>query len=208
MRTTITAVTALALGLGALTACTTDPEPAPTITVSTTPTASTSPTPSPTAQSPTPTTASPSPTPTETLDLDQSAARDVVLKLYQLQNEFSMDDSLKDLTPLTNITTGAAQQQVVAALDDYRSLGAIQTAPVQANVETISQPAVDASGAKVVQVDVCVDATDVDMVNKETGESVLSVERNPVNLFTLDVINQDKDWLVSDIATTPTMACT
>lgn len=97
---------------------------------------------------------------------------------------------------------------MVAALDDYRALGAIQTAPVQADVETISQPVVDASGVKVVQVDVCVDSTDVDMVHKETGESVLSEERNPVNLFTLDVINEDSDWLVSDIAAAPTKACT
>ncbi|RMB57036.1 hypothetical protein EAX62_16175 [Tessaracoccus antarcticus] len=131
----------------------------------------------------------------------------MVLHLYQLQNRFSMDDSLKDLTPLTDITTGAAQQQVVAALDDYRALGATQTAPVAVSVEKVGSLAIGAPGTRMIEVVACVDATGVDMVNKKTGKSVLAGERNQVNLFTLEVVNEDNSWLVSDIAAKPTKAC-
>lgn len=204
MNRAATALLTTALTLGALTACT--GSPGPTTTASTTPTATTTrAAPTPTTPPPSPTVTTPSPTPT--LSPDQEAALDVVLELYRLQNQFGMDDTLMDYTPLTKITTGNAQWQTIDEIERYRLQGAIQTAPLKVTPGKVAEPRVDSAGMTLIAVSVCVDATDVDMIDKATGKSVLSENRNPINVFTLDVVQQNSQWLISDIVAKPVKAC-
>ncbi|MCC2592480.1 hypothetical protein LKO27_03465 [Tessaracoccus sp. OS52] len=208
MKPTTTTLITLALALGGLTACTNDnPAPTPTATEATTaiPSSASPSPPEPTpseSQTPTPTTSAPSPS----LDEAQTAARDVVQEFYQLQNEFLMDSTLKDLTAISSITTGDAQLLTIASVEKYRELNAEMTAPVESTILTIGH-AVQDEGGETVQVEVCTDATGTDIVSKDTGESVLSEDRTPVNLLHLNVINENQSWLISTIASTPIEAC-
>lgn len=160
-----------------------------------------------TSSSPSVETSSPSPTPTQALDADQAAARDVVLELFRLVNEYAVDHSLRDYNPLVNITRGDAQWQVIDSVDRDRQEGVIQTAASEIRIITVSEIETDDESQESVEVLACVDASGVDVVDVDTKESVLSDDRNPISLFTLDVVRVEDAWIVNDIAGEPTDAC-
>lgn len=201
MRTTITAIATLALGLGALSACTTDPEPTPTSTVSTTPTASTTPTPSP---SPT-ASDTPSPTPSQTLDADQQAAQNIVNEFFRISDELVKDPELP-LQPLADITTGETQSLELKAIAEYRAMNAVQVGDLEWAVVGVG-PATDEGDGKLVMVDACTDATDLDVVNQDTKESVLPDDRTPVLRWTIDTVEDNGYWRVGDLTNTAVKDC-
>jgi len=201
MRTTITAVTALALGLGALTACTTDPEPTSTITVSTTPTASTSPTPSP---SPTPSD-TPSPTPSPTLDADQLAAQSIINEFFRISNELSKNPELP-LQPLADITVGQTQALQLKAIADFRAMNAVQVGDLDWVVLGVDPVTTQDSG-KLVVVDACTDSTGLDVVDQGTKKSVLPDDRTPVLRWTIDTVEENGYWRVGDLTNTAVNDC-
>lgn len=209
MKHTTAAIIAAMTLAAALTSCSEEnPPPSPTPTDATTTATSTPSATSPESASPSPTespTSSPSASPS--LDEEQSAVRDVVMEFYRLQDDFGMDDSLIDLTPITNLTTGDAQLLTIASLEKYRELNAVQTAPVEVTITSIGEVIPDAGGRQSVSVDTCVDSSGVDVIDKTTGETVLTADREPVNLFTLEVVNENGKWLISTINDNPGEAC-
>jgi len=137
---------------------------------------------------------------------EQEAARELVLEFFRLQDDYGIDDSLVDLTPLTSITTGEAQQLTVASVERYRELDAVQEGRVTVAVVAVGPLETDDAG-QWLEVVVCADATEVDMVSKDTGQSVFSAEREPINEFTLRVDRTEQTWLISHFSSTPVGAC-
>ncbi len=171
-----------------LSACTPDAAetPAPT-------TSSTSAAPSPTA-SPTPTVASPSPSPTSTLTPEQEAAQAAAVEYFRALNAVRSDPDA-DFQQVANITTGTHTAAEAELLNDYRSKGIVQVGERSYTYKGVG-PVVEAGGVRSVEVYVCSDSTNSDMVDA-AGKSVLDPNRLRFVDFTLDVVEVGNSWRIN-----------
>lgn len=170
-----------------LSACTPDAAetPAPT-------TRSTSAAP-PTA-SPTPTVASPSPSPTSTLTPEQEAAQAAAVEYFRALNAVRSDPDA-DFQQVANITTGTHTAAEAELLNDYRSKGIVQIGKNTYTYKGVG-PVVEAGGVRSVEVHVCSDSTNSDLVGAD-GESVLDPNRLRFVDFRLDVVEVGNSWRIN-----------
>lgn len=182
--TALLAVSALML----LSACTPDGAETPSPTTS-----STSAAPAPTA-SPTPTVASPSPSPTSTLTPEQEAAQAAAVEYFRALNAVRSDPDA-DFQQVANITTGTHTAAEAELLNDYRSKGIVQVGERSYTYKGVG-PVVEAGGVRSVEVYVCSDSTNSDMVDA-AGKSVLDPNRLRFVEFTLDVVEVGNSWRIN-----------
>lgn len=187
------AITVLAMAVGVLSACSPDAEnsPSPTPTVT-----SADPTPSP-SESPTTASSDPTPSPSETLDADQQAARDVVNEFFRLSDELAKNPDLP-LQPLADITTGQTQDLYLRELAEYRDLNAVQIGDVKLTLLTVS-PLIESDGERTILVQACTDNSDADVVDQNTGESILPPDRELHVSWSINVVGVNEYWLVGDL---------
>lgn len=199
------AITVLAMTLGVLPACSphveNSPNPTPTLTTAD-PTPSPTPSDSPTTATPDP---DPSPTPTETLDADQQAARDVVLEFFEVQQSLKQDPA-KPMQELADITTGNAQDLYLTEVTRIREQGLVQVGDLSWRVLQVGAPS-STDGEAVVQVSACTDNSNIDVIEIESGESVLPADRTRVINWSLQVASVNNHWLVADGTTSSGKEC-
>ncbi len=171
----------------------TPPEPEPEQTLSVDPT-----TPSPVSISPTTEpTPTPTPTPSSTLSEEQTAAAETVMEFFRLKNELGQDPYL-EFQPLANITTGQTQVLQMSVIDRYRVEELVQTGETEYYITSVG----DVEGEQddlTVKVQACTDATDVDLVEVGTGDSVLPAERAFFVEWDMDILHDGFSWKVGDI---------
>lgn len=180
-----------ALLVMAATACaptTSDPTPSPTPTLST-PT-STTPTPTPTPSIPAPS-PSPSPSPTSTLAPEQEAAQAAAGEYFRALNAVRSDPDA-DFQQVADITTGDHTAAEANVINDFRSQGIVQVGENNYHYKGVG-PVVELDGTKSVEVHVCSDSTNSDMVDA-SGNSVLDPERSRFVDFHLDIILEGDRW--------------
>lgn len=169
--------------------------------------------PTPTPSSPAPTTATT--TPPSDSELASEAASAVLRKFYDVRNELRQDPS-KPLTLLDKVaisTQLAAQQQL---FKKEREQGLHQTGETKVatlEVQSVNLDNSDPKAGKVptVQIDVCLDVSNVDVIDK-SGKSVISPDRPDTGWIQYLVSNYQWDtdpdggWRVAsgqDIERTP-----
>lgn len=180
--------------VGLLVAC------APTEVPTTTPTpvaSMTSPAPSPSP--------SPSPSPTETLDPDQVAARDVVMEFFRLMGDIRKNPG-SPLQPLADITTGRAQEKHLASIFEVLESGAVQRGDIVVVAEGVG-PVAARDGQKTAKVTVCVDNSGADLVDPETGKSILPEDRQLHMRWVVDTVQEGNRWKVEDTSTEDIATC-
>ena len=168
-------------------ACTPEPTETPTPTASTpaaTPSITPSPTPSPSA----------SPSPTSTLSPEQEAAQAAAVEYFRALNEVRSNPDA-DFQQVADITTGTHTSAEAQLLGDFRSKGIVQVGENTYTYKSVG-PVVDAGGVKSVEVRVCSDSSNSDLVD-EAGESVLDPDRLRFVDFRLDVVQVGNSWRIN-----------
>lgn len=168
-------------------ACTPEPTETPTPIVSTpavTPTITPSSSPSPSA----------SPSPTSTLSPEQEAAQAVVVEYFRVLNELRSNPDA-DFQPMADVTTGTFTSGVSQLINGYRTSGAVQVGENTYTYKGVG-PVVEKGGVRSIEVRVCGDASQSDMVDA-SGESVLPADRLLFTDYRLDVILSGNSWRVN-----------
>ncbi len=177
---------AILIALTLLTACT------PTATESPTTTAVSSTT--VTTPSASPTSSSASPTPTSTLDPDQEAAQVAVVEYFRALNAVRSDPDA-DVQQLADITTGTHTSAELQVIGQYREQGVVQIGERTYIYKGVG-PVVESGGVRSVEVRVCSDSTNSDMVDAD-GNSVLDPNRLLFVDFRLDVVEVGNSWKIN-----------
>ena len=198
------APTALIL-LATAAACSPTPASSPTPTETPVTTATVAPTPSPTSASPSP---SPSmtlsPSPTSTLSPEQESAQAAAVEYFRALNAVRSDPEA-DFQQVANATTGDHTAAEANLINDYRSKGITQIGERTYVYKGVG-PVVEEDGVKSVEVLVCSDSTNADMVDP-SGNSVLDPERSGFVDFRLDVILVGDSWRINGGQSQQVEAC-
>ncbi|MBA8807630.1 hypothetical protein [Promicromonospora sukumoe] len=179
---------------------------------------SASPTPSESANSPTPSlSASPLPSPTNPKALARTSAEALARDYYAVTDEVGQDPDAK-LSRLGRVATSvelSTRQQIVEQwrADGWRKTG--QTTVAEVIVQSVNLDNSDPEAGRVptVQVDVCYDVSDVDLVD-EAGNSRVSPDRADRGWERLHVANYDyksdpaSGWRVASLETLEKAPCT
>ena len=188
-----------ALCLGVVTACSAQPDPAPATSTHWTPPTMPILSASPDASvTPTSIPDHPSPSPSSTLTEEQAAAAATVMEFFRLKNELGHDPEAS-FQPLTDITTGQTRQIQESTLVEYREQNLIQIGQTHYKIlgvgEVFESPQTDAR----ISVNACTDASEVDVVDRETELSVLPDARPRFIGWNIEVVKLGSVWKVGDI---------
>ena len=123
-----------------------------------------------------------SPQPSETFSPEQQEAADRIIEYFHLLDEIRTNPETS-VQPLADITTGQTQDLDLKDIDEYRSKGWVP---------------VDVDGARMVQVQVCTDGKDTDLVDAKTGESTVNPTRPRYLLWDMQVVKPATVWLIGD----------
>lgn len=183
------ATTAL-LVLATAAACTPSetPTPEPTTSSPAPTTVAPSPTPTITSEAPSP---SPSPSPTSTLSPEQEAAQAAAVEYFRALNAVRSDPDA-DFQQVANATTGDQTAAEANVINDFRSQGVVQVGEIAYHYKGIG-PVTEVEGTKSVEVHVCSDSTNSDMVDA-SGSSVLDPQRSRFVDFKLDMVQVGDQW--------------
>lgn len=161
-----------------------------------TPTTSASPSPSTTSASPSPTTDTPTTTPPSDSELAAEAASAVLREFYDVRTRLRQDPS----EPLALLEDVAISTELTAQRDLFereRKQGLHQigeTKIVELDVKSVNLDNSDPAAGRVptVQIELCFDVSDVDVVD-EDGKSVVSPDRRDVGWIQFLVANYEWD---------------
>ena len=96
---------------------------------------------------------------------------------------------------VADVTTGTHTSAEAQLLNDYRSKGFVQVGERAYTYKGVG-PVVEAAGVRSVEVRVCSDSTNSDMVDAE-GNSVLDPNRSRFVDFRLDVVQVGNSWRIN-----------
>lgn len=203
MKHTTATILTITLTVGALTACTQQPDPTPTPSEPiTTAIETTSTTPTPTQTSTrTESTASPEPT----LGADQVAAQEIVSEFFIVLGDLRKDPEAP-LQALADITTGDTQRVFLDEVVQFREQNAVQVGETTWVFTSVGE-VTPRDAQKSVAVEVCTDSSDLDVVDQETGESILPADRPLTLLWEIEAVTENDRWKVGDATSVPTEEC-
>ena len=145
---------------------------------------------------PGPSPSSVSPQPSETFSPEQQEAADRIIEYFHLLDEIRTNPETS-IQPLADITTGQSQDIDLRNIDEYRSKGWVQKGVFTTHIKGAAEP-VDVDGARMVQVQVCTDGKDTDLVDAKTGESTVNPTRPRYLLWDMQVVKPATVWLIGD----------
>ena len=177
---------ALLAAVAFLGACTPDPINTPPPTPSTPAPVSTSATPTPTP--------TPSPSPSSTLTPEQEAAQAAAVEYFRALSAVRSDPEA-DFQQVADATTGTFTSSIAQVINQYRTLGAVQEGEISYTYKGVG-PVVEAGGVRSIEVHVCGDASNSDMVDA-SGNSILEADRPRFIDYRLDVIEVGNSWRVN-----------
>ena len=145
---------------------------------------------------PGPSPSSTSPQPSETFSPEQQEAADRIIEYFRILDEVT-GNLETPVQPLADITTGQTQDLDLKDIDEYRSKGWVQTGTFTVHIKGAAEP-VDVDGSRMVQVQVCTDGKDTDLVDAKTGESTVNPTRPRYLLWQMQVVKPATVWLIGD----------
>ena len=145
------------------------------------------------------------PQPSETFAPEQLEAANTVIEFIHIRNEvFSNPDG--DPQPLKDITMGQSQEVQMNRLAEYRRLGHVQTGEAVVHITGASEP-VEVDGMRMVDVQMCTDGGQVDVIDSATGESVVLPGRSRYLQWNVTVVKTEEGWKFGDATNNRTLGC-
>ena len=136
------------------------------------------------------------PQPSETFTPEQLEAANTVIEYFRIRKEvFSNPDG--DSQPLKDITTGQSQEIDMDDLNDYRRQGHVQTGEAVVHITGASEP-VEVDGVRTVDVQMCTDVGQVDVIDSATGKSVVLPGRSRYLRWNVAVVKTEEGWKFGD----------
>ena len=136
------------------------------------------------------------PQPSETFTPEQLEAANTVIEFIHIRNEvFGNPDG--DSQPLKDITTGQSQEIQMKRLAEYRRLGHVQTGEAVVHITGASEP-VEVDGVRTVDVQMCTDVGQVDVIDSATGKSVVLPGRSRYLRWNVAVVKTEEGWKFGD----------
>ncbi|TRY17465.1 hypothetical protein FOJ82_13130 [Tessaracoccus rhinocerotis] len=118
-------------------------------------------------------------------------------EFFRLSNELAQNPDLS-LQPLADITVGSTQDTYLGELIEYREMNAVQVGKVDWSILTVGE-VLESEGQKTVEVRVCSDSTQSDVIDQDTGQSILSPDRVPVISWAINAVSPAGSWIVGDL---------
>ena len=146
------------------------------------------------------------PQPSETFTPEQLEAANTVIEYFRIRKEvFSNPDG--DSQPLKDITTGQSQEIDMDDLNDYRRQGHVQTGEAVVHITGASEP-VEVDGVRTVDVQMCTDGGQVDVIDSATGKSVVISSQRPRYLqWNVAVVKTEEGWKFGDATNESAPGC-
>ncbi len=193
--------TAAILTLLLATSCTTPAAPTPTPSPTNTQAPYTLPAPTST------TTAPPTPQPTETFNPDQQAAAETVLEWVRLWEQ-ARSESDSSVDQLAAIMIMPVQATVMTNVADVRNANQVATGNLIAHITGAALPETEETGTAVA-VSLCTDASSTDLIDSESGQSVLDPDRPRHIHWEVDVFKETArdHWVIRNFVNTPGKPC-
>ena len=145
------------------------------------------------------------PRPSETFAPEQLEAANTVIEYFRIRKAvFSNPDG--DPQPLKDITMGQSQEMDMDDLNDYRRQGHVQTGEAVVHITGASEP-VEVDGMRMVDVQMCTDVGQVDVIDSATGESVVLPGRSRYLQWNVTVVKTEEGWKFGDATNNRTLGC-
>ncbi|WP_314814851.1 hypothetical protein [Arachnia propionica] len=145
------------------------------------------------------------PQPSETFTPEQFEAANVLIEFIRIRNEvFSNPDA--DPQPLMDITTGQSQEIQANRLAEYRRKGQVQTGTTVVHITGASEP-VEFDGVRSVDVQMCTDVGQVDVIDSATGKSVVPIDRPRYLQWNINVVKTEAGWKFGDATNENALRC-
>ena len=145
------------------------------------------------------------PQPSETFTPEQLEAANTVIEYFRIRKAvFSNPDG--DPQPLKDITTGQSQEMDMEDLNDYRRQGHVQTGEAVVHITGASEP-VEVDGMRTVDVQMCTDVGQVDVIDSATGKSVVLPGRSRYLRWNVTVVKTEEGWKFGDATTDRALGC-
>ena len=145
------------------------------------------------------------PQPSETFTPEQLEAANTVIEYFRIRKEvFSNPDG--DPQPLKDITTGQTQEIDMEDLNDYLRQGHVQTGEAVVHITGASEP-VEVDGVRTVDVQMCTDVGQVDVIDSATGKSVVLPGRSRYLRWNVTVVKTGEGWKFGDATTDRALGC-
>ena len=145
------------------------------------------------------------PQPSETFTPEQLEAANTVIEFIHITDEvFSNPDA--DSQPLKDITTGQSQEIDMDDLNDYRRQGHVQTGEAVVHITGASEP-VEVDGVRTVDVQMCTDGGNIDVIDSATGKSVVLPGRSRYLRWNVTVVKTEEGWKFGDATNDRALGC-
>ena len=145
------------------------------------------------------------PQPSETFTPEQLEAVNTVIEYFRIRKAvFSNPDG--DPQPLKDITTGQSQEIDMDDLNDYRRQGHVQTGEAVVHITGASEP-VEVDGVRTVDVQMCTDVGQVDVIDSATGKSVVLPGRSRYLRWNVAVVKTEEGWKFGDATNDRALGC-
>ena len=145
------------------------------------------------------------PQPSETFTPEQLEAANTVIEYFRISDEvFGNPDG--DSQPLKDITTGQSQEMDMEDLNDYLRQGYVQTGATVVHITGASEP-VEVDGMRTVDVQMCTDGGQVDVIDSATGKSVVLPGRSRYLRWNVAVVKTEEGWKFGDATNESAPGC-
>ena len=135
------------------------------------------------------------PHPSENFNTEQLEATATLIKYYRVRDEvYSSIDA--DPQPLKDITTGDMQTLQLDILASNREIGVVWKGSTAVHLLESSAPQ-DIDGVRIVNVQICVDKGNLDVIDPNTGESQV-IRRIQYKKENINVVRTEDGWKVGD----------
>ena len=145
------------------------------------------------------------PQPSETFTPEQLEAANTVIEYVRISDEvFGNPDG--DPQPLKDITTGQSQEMDMEDLNDYLRQGHVQTGATVVHITGASEP-VEVDGVRTVDVQMCTDGGNIDVIDSATGKSVKLPGRSRYLRWNVAVVKTEEGWKFGDATNDRALGC-
>ena len=145
------------------------------------------------------------PQPSETFTSEQLEAANTVIEFIRISDEV-FGNPEADPKPLEEITTGQSQDIQMSTLAEYRENKHVQTGTTVVHITGASEP-VEVDGMRMVDVQMCTDVGQVDVIDLQTGKSVASPERSRYLQWNVTVVKTEDGWKFGDATNEDALGC-
>lgn len=148
---------------------------------------------------------SPKPQPSETFSPEQLEAANTLIEYYRITDEiFTNPDA--DTQPLKDIAIGESQTIQMNHVKERRAKGQVQTGITVVHITGASEPE-ETDGVRSIDVQMCTDSEEVDMIDSATGKSVVPPGRPSYLQWNVTVVKTNDGWKFGDATNETVLRC-